>query len=1006
MPHSDLQAVLGELCRDGLLASTGERSCLPLWLPSRDGQPLGSARRSSELDDAAPPCLCLFEVPTLSFAPDDAVDLVSDLSEAKAGWIGGSLHYWAGLARLVLTILARRRFLPDIVETPSGGYESRWRPLIDDPTELGWLEQYAQAMPPVCRAASTEHPEQTRPDRIIDSFLSITTDAVVDRMLQSDAFFRQTHRRSLGQPDWEMRWLSALLGRDRTIPGTADEADEIAAQVRTWLDQAEQEKTVASPRLIFTLVEPNDAAKPNEACWQLRFELRSADGQERLDLTRVWTEPPASSSILARHLAGRRRHLLAGLSKAAEAFPTLRKAIAQRATEGLCLTTAEAHAFLHDWAPLLRARGFEVHLPEWAVQADRPLGLMLNLRPLGEAGQSDDVTACGDVSIGSFGLHTLLAFDWRVAVGDDALSLDEFEEVVARGEPLVKVHGRWVDVDRDTAKTAVKFARARFAGRITLLEALRLGSGTVDEETGLPIVGLSGESWVRELLAPTPEASMEVPPQPEAFHGQLRPYQLRGLAWLAFLDGLGIGACLADDMGLGKTIQLIALLLHERQAASAKTDADPHKTIGPTLLFAPMSVVGNWEREVNRFGSSLRVLVHHGPERLLGESFIKAAARHDLVITTYGLAQRDFKTFSRVSWYRIVLDEAQKIKNPNANQTLAICSLQSPRRVALTGTPVENHLSELWSIMQMLNPDLLGSAAAFRSRFSVPIEKMGDQQRADQLRRLVRPLLLRRLKSDPNIECDLPEKMEMRVYCNLTPEQAGHYQRLVQEMLKEVDGAVGIRRRGLILATLTRLKQTCNHPEHLLRGGGPLDGRSGKCERLVEMLEETLEEGDAALVFTQYREMGHLLERMLSERLQTEVLFMHGGTPAKRRDAMVDRFQNPGDPARIFLLSLKTGGFGLNLMRANHVFHFDRWWNPAVENQATDRAYRIGQTRRVQVHKFVCIGTIEDRIDELLTEKSALADRIIAGGDDWLTGLSTTELREYLTLSPDSVAEE
>jgi SNF2 family DNA or RNA helicase len=331
--------------------------------------------------------------------------------------------------------------------------------------------------------------------------------------------------------------------------------------------------------------------------------------------------------------------------------------------------------------------------------------------------------------------------------------------------------------------------------------------------------------------------------------------------------------------------------------------------------------------------------------------------------------------------------------------------MKTVRRVALTGTPLENHLSELWSIMEMLNPGLLGTAAAFRKRFAVPIEKMGDAGRADQLRSMIRPFLLRRLKDDPNVECDLPEKMEMRVFCNLTPEQAALYERTVQQMMGEVATASGIRRRGLILATLTKLKQICNHPAHFLRQTGPLTGRSCKCDRIVEMLDEVLEEGDAALVFTQYKVMGDLLQRLFRDRLRMDVPFLHGSTTAKNRDTMTLRFQEDMDSSPIFLLSLKAGGFGLNLTRANHVFHFDRWWNPAVERQATDRVHRIGQTRRVQVHKFVCIGTIEDRIDKLLTEKSALSDRIVGSGDEWLTGLSTSELKDYLSLSDDAVTD-
>jgi SNF2 family DNA or RNA helicase len=531
---------------------------------------------------------------------------------------------------------------------------------------------------------------------------------------------------------------------------------------------------------------------------------------------------------------------------------------------------------------------------------------------------------------------------------------------------------------------------------MSLGDALRTAAGAEEIAAGLPIAGIDGSSWIERLLRSAGDMQLEHVDQPAGFLGTLRPYQLRGLQWLVFMQRVGIGACLADDMGLGKTIQLIALLLEERLLGDCP---------GPTLIFAPMTVVGNWRREIERFAPALKVLVHHGPERATGDAFVTAAQAHDVVISTYALGHRDQDVLGRVAWHRIALDEAQKIKNPAAAQTIAIRGLGGAYRVALTGTPLENHLSELWSIMEMLNPGLLGSAARFRKRFAVPIERMGDNQRAAQLRSLIRPFVLRRTKNDPDVACDLPEKMEMQVYCNLTPEQAGLYEQVVDATLGEVESATGIRRRGVILAALTRLKQICNHPVQYLRDGSRLDERSGKCERLVEMLEEVIAEDDAALIFTQFREMGGLLAALLTERLHTEVLFLHGGTTAAGRQRMIDRFQDPASGVRIFLLSLRAGGLGLNLTAANHVFHFDRWWNPSVEAQATDRAHRIGQTRRVQVHKFVCLGTIEDRIDRMLTEKLALADSIVGSGDEWLTGLSTEELRDCLRLSRDAVGE-
>jgi non-specific serine/threonine protein kinase len=751
--------------------------------------------------------------------------------------------------------------------------------------------------------------------------------------------------------------------------------------------------------LSFILNEPEELAQEDgstppvleaDVSWCVRFGLRTRSGGQLLDISTVWAQGEDQPTVLGRHLVNRRQHLMAELKRAADVFPVLTTALASAAPTQVELTTNQAHSFLHEWAPLLRGQGFGVTLPAWAEHREHRLGLELVVRP------QQPSPAGAEVGIASFGLSSMLEFDWQVAIGGQPLATDEFERIASQTTPLVKVRGIWVDLDRQAAEKALRFLRKQPGGTMTLAEAIRFGSGAGDLDAGLPIVALKGTSWIERFLSDAADARIETLDQPPEFRGTLRPYQRTGLNWLAFLDSLGIGACLADDMGLGKTIELIALLLHERRGDSV---------VGPTLLFAPMSVVGNWEREIQRFGPTLRVLVHHGPDRLSGTAFTDAARQHDVVITTFGLAQRDLKDLRRVQWHRIALDEAQKIKNPSANQTIAIRSLPSKHRAALTGTPIENHLSELWSIMEMLNPGILGSAASFRKHFAIPIEKLGDQQRAAQLRRMIRPFILRRLKSDPDIACDLPEKMEMRVYCNLTPEQASHYERTVNALLAEVDSTSGIRRRGMILATLTRLKQVCNHPAHLLRDSGPLDGRSGKCERLVEMLEEVLAEGDEALVFTQYREMGALLVRLLTTRLRIEVPFLHGGTPAKERNRMVIDFQDPNSTVRVFLLSLRAGGFGLNLTKANHVFHFDRWWNPAVENQATDRVHRIGQTRRVQVHKFVCIGTIEDRIDQVLSEKAALADQIVGSGDQWLTGLSSNELRDYLTLSRDAIAE-
>ncbi len=928
-------------------------------------------------------------VPAITFAPGDSVDFLVSLSATTSHPLSDSLTYWAILARWVLTVLARQQFCPDAVEPPGGGCEARWRLLVQDRRELAWLERFVVAMPPVCRAMVCKGGTAVDATRLIETFLAETTDALIRRGLSGDSFFQQIHRRAKDVGCWELYWLSALLGNNRGVRADEDDHSAGVSRVRDWVSQADGDSDEPAPRLTFRLQEPPEDSNLGGACWRLTFELKSADGEEDLDLPKVLAERGDAPGILGSRLSTRRQHLLSQLRRATEIVPELGRSSA-RATGGVDLTTAEAHAFLRERAPLLSVQDFDVFLPEWASRGQALLGLRLQVRPHENGGDQRDL------SLGRLGLGSLLDFDWRVAVGEEQLSLEEFERLTANKAPLVKLRGQWIGVDRDAAQQALEFMRKQAGKPFTLLQAIRLAGGAEDFDAGLPIVGLSGTDWVEQFLRESSNVALESFDPPPDFDGTLRPYQLRGLHWLAFLDRLGIGSCLADDMGLGKTIQLLALLLHERRDG---------QVVGPTLLFAPMSVVGNWEREIQRFAKPLRVVVHHGPTRLTGDAFVAAASRNDVVLTTYGLASRELKDLLRVHWHRIAMDEAQKIKNPSANQTIALRALKSTHRVALTGTPIENHLSELWSIMEMLNPGLLGSASAFRNRFAVPIEKFGDRRKSDHLRQMIRPFVLRRLKSDPTVACDLPEKMEMRVYCNLTPEQASLYERTVSDTLNQVDSASGIRRRGLILAALTKLKQICNHPAHFLKSEGPLDERSGKCERLVEMLEEVLEEGDAALVFTQYKEMGTLLQKMLVDRLQTVVPFLHGGSTMKKRNEMIFDFQDPNSPVRIFLLSLKAGGFGLNLTKANHVFHFDRWWNPAVEEQAADRAHRIGQTRRVQVHKFVCIGTVEERIDRLLAEKSALADQIVGSGDEWLTGLSTQELRTYLALSEDAIGE-
>ncbi|MCO5970861.1 SNF2-related protein [Actinoallomurus sp. WRP6H-15] len=450
----------------------------------------------------------------------------------------------------------------------------------------------------------------------------------------------------------------------------------------------------------------------------------------------------------------------------------------------------------------------------------------------------------------------------------------------------------------------------------------------------------------------------------------------------------------AAGMICHNTAQTLALLTAERSK----------RPTGPTLLIGPMSLIGNWQREAARFTPKLRIYVHHGSGRHRGEDLVKAAAEADLVLTTYGTAARDHEALAAIEWDRVVCDEAQALKNSGTRQARAVRSIPARSKLALTGTPVENHLTELWSIMEFANPGVLGPRQYFRERFAVPIEAHGDEEAAAALHRATGPFILRRLKTDKTIITDLPDKQEIKVWCNLTQEQASLYQATVEDMLDQISGSEGMERRGLVLATMAKLKQVCNHPVHLLKDGSRLHGRSGKLERLEEICAEVVEQGEKALVFTQYAEFGAMLRPHLEAKLDRPVLWLHGGVNKKQRDELIRRFQEDADPA-IFLLSLKAAGTGLNLTAANHVVHVDRWWNPAVEDQATDRAFRIGQTKNVQVRKFICVGTIEERVDEMIERKKSLAERIVGTGEGWLTELSVADLREIMRLDPEAVSD-
>ncbi|HEX3389837.1 MAG TPA: DEAD/DEAH box helicase [Streptosporangiaceae bacterium] len=1040
----DALGLLGEGPRD--LASKAAADELSRWLPSAGPGPMCAPELIRDAGPEVPPrrraALGCWRVPALAFGPAAALTLLAaldpvDSPPAAAAHpdliAGGSAVYWAAVARFAADLCARGRVLP-VLGRVDDSWAASWRPVLTGP-DAPRAAELAGAMPPVCRAGE---PGGEPPGPLLAAALDALADAAARARLDAGpppaALLPPRRGRRPARVPVAERWASALTGPDAGVEVASAEDEAEVAELSVALDawRAAAQAPAGPVRTCFRLVEPvrqdpvqpdpgppesvsgpTGPAQPSDDEWRVEFTLQSAeDPSLMLAADDVWA---GTGGWAPGGIARPDEELLLGLGSAARLFGELEDALRDPAPAGVALDTAGAFRFLKETGPLLAGAGFGVLLPDWARKAR--LGLKLTSRSQGAA-----PSASASVPNGSgFGLNDLVEFRYDLAVGDTTLDADELAELAQLKIPLVRVRGQWVELDEGNLQAALKFMARGREGVMRAGDVLVAGLRGPEED--LEVTAVAADGWLGDLLSGAGDRSLTPVTAPSSFRGDLRPYQERGLAWLSFLSDLGLGGILADDMGLGKSVQTLALLDHERVAsrgaavapgaaeagsgaakAGSAEPGEPQYT-GPTLLVCPMSLVGNWQREAERFTPDLAVHVHHGSDRLSGPDLHAALTGVDLVITTYALAARDREALAAVPWRRVVCDEAQNIKNAGTRHARAVRGLPARSRLALTGTPVENHLGELWSIMEFTSPGLLGPAEKFREHFAVPVQRHGDEEAAARLKRLTGPFILRRVKTDRTIISDLPDKIEMKIWCTLTPEQASLYQATVTDMLARIDAAeADIERRGLVLATMAKLKQVCNHPAHLLGDGSRLPGRSGKLARLEEICEEIVAAGDKALCFTQYAEFGRVLQPYLAARLGCPVLYLHGGTGKNARDALVAEFQNAAEPA-VFLLSLKAGGTGLNLTAASHVIHFDRWWNPAVEDQATDRAFRIGQRKDVQVRKFVCVGTLEERIDAMIEEKKALADRIVGTGEAWLTELSTADLGEVLALSPEAVAE-
>ena len=922
------------------------------------------------------------KVPTAAFSPSETVQFLSTVAmldenspaattaqrEAIAPDLYWIIRLYNGLIRFVRAGRVSIRVRP---------IEGLWFPewqLGTGLEERGWLAAMIAAAPGVITANNMNLDEDVATNLVH----WIATALLADEREQSRAY------------PWH-DFAEALLTSSALRRG----GSTVSKQIAQWNGSI----TAVNVQLVFIVEEPDDeqliddagdpTATPEVVQWPVRAQVRAGGDAPR---------PIRMGELDRASLSSLREQLRTAVSVSDLLDPDKHPRHPFTPTTerdgdwDSYLTTEEIMRLVDTTASMLSLHGVRIMLPAAWQRMETTAKLTVSEPDTSDPG-----------AVRRFGVDQLVSYDWKLALGDTELTELEMRRLVASKSGLINLRGQWVLADTRSLAKSRKYIESLSkkevdTGLITAeeLRQLALEAAAEHETSGLDIEGdAHSPVWMQALIGGTDRPAPTRQEIPDTVKAELRDYQRRGVDWLYFMSRNQLGAVLADDMGLGKTLQLLALLAVE---------AEKKEKTGPTLVIAPTSVVGNWAREAERFVPDLKVGVHHGSNRLKGDKLVEWIGELDLLITSYGVAGRDYLTLGQVDWDHVVLDEAQAIKNAATKASKSVRAIRARHRIALTGTPVENRLAELRSILDFVNPGILGSQAFFRNHFAKVIESRRDEELADamqdRLQRLTAPFVLRRLKSDPAIVEDLPEKTEQVVTVDMTPEQAALYTALVEAMQKELEDRTGIGRKGLVLSTITRIKQICNHPAHYLADGSSVTEkgkhRSGKVAMLMELIDQAIETNQRVLVFTQYKAFGDILQPYLSDRLGQHIPFLHGGVSKTARDQMVADFQDPNGP-RAMILSLRAGGTGLNLTAASMVIHMDRWWNPAVENQATDRAYRIGQDRNVQVYKMITRGTMEESIQDILDGKLQLAGAVIGEGEGWITELGADDLATLMS---------
>ena len=851
--------------------------------------------------------------------------------------------YMNNLTHFVMKLIEKLYFIPT-VKTKGSMFRIVYEPIISNQQLARFINIFEENIP------ENLFIKGEKPKDFVRDFIYNYMNYVIYKFLGIKAYkFKDVKSGTYMIKDLEQR--SQMKGMD------------IAENFSQWFDELYLGKYDVIPFFKIDKVEGDDEL------FRLKVHIKNRKTGESVLVDDLYTK----DEIFGANSADISRIVEKQLNYAIRYMPELEDLFEDESKLALDLNLNEVYKIITQTAYYLQKAQIEVILPKELVNVVVPRA---SINAKVKASRSKELADIfNNTSSSKIALDDILDFSYEIAIGNEKISLEEFNKLVENSSGLVKYKNKYVLIDKEESKKIfeqIAKANLKSLSRMELIHASMSGQlyqYDFDYDSAFARV-------IQDFTKP-----VDVTP-PAELKGELRPYQMTGLKWLWTNISKGFGVCMADDMGLGKTIQVISLILKMKEEKSLDK---------PVLVICPTTLIGNWMKELQMFAPSLDAVVYHGAERQLD-------VKHDVILTTYAIMRIDVEELKKQQWGMIIVDEAQNIKNPDTAQTLAIKMLKSDVKVAMTGTPVENRLTELWSIFDFINTGYLGSLKDFQKSYAIPIERFKENSRAAKLKMSISPFVLRRLKTDKHVITDLPEKMVINDYCYLSKSQAVLYEKTLNEMMEKISGFTGINRRGNIFKLITALKQICNHPYQFLKGGEISKELSGKMDKCISTVQNILDNNEKTLIFTQYKEMGDILCKVIAEECNTDPLFFHGSLTVPQREDLIDRFQNNED-SKIMILSLKAGGTGLNLTSATNVIHYDLWWNPAVEDQATDRTYRIGQDKNVMVHRMITLGTFEEKIDEMLKSKKELADLAVYEGEKIITELTDEEIYQIFTLS-------